>query len=169
LYAFCRYAAALVLVVYGFAKLNGSQFTVLSSELDKPMGDVSGFWLTWHYFGFSPIFGTLVAVVQIALGVLLCWRKTTLVAACGGLGVLATITLIDLWEIPKTAGIDPAPHQVTATWADFLRSQAEAILAMDFIETVTLTSARQYILAAIHHAGRRVRILGTTAHPHTPG
>ena len=101
LYAFCRYGAAFVLVLYGFAKLNGSQFAVLSSELDKPMGDVSGFWLTWHYFGFSPIFGTLVALVQITLGVLLCWRKTTLVAACGGLGVLATITLIDL-----TYGVD---------------------------------------------------------------
>ena len=101
MYAFCRYGSALVLVVYGFAKLNGSQFTVLSSELDKPMGDVSGFWLTWHYFDFSPIFGTLVALVQITLGVLLCWRKTTLIAACGGLGVLATITLIDL-----TYGVD---------------------------------------------------------------
>ncbi|GAA3434079.1 integrase [Kutzneria kofuensis] len=38
-------------------------------------------------------------------------------------------------------------------------------MAMDFIETVTLTGPRQYILAAIHHAGRRVRILGVTAHP----
>ena len=36
---------------------------------------------------------------------------------------------------------------------------------MDFIDTGTLTGQRQYILAAIHHAGRRVRILGTTAHP----
>lgn len=36
---------------------------------------------------------------------------------------------------------------------------------MDFIETVTLTGARQYILAAVHHAGRRVRILDATAHP----
>jgi hypothetical protein len=36
---------------------------------------------------------------------------------------------------------------------------------MDFIETVTLTGQRQYILAAIHHASRKIRILGTTAHP----
>jgi hypothetical protein len=36
---------------------------------------------------------------------------------------------------------------------------------MDFIETITLTGQRQYILAVIHHAGRRVLILGTTAHP----
>ncbi|MFD9701473.1 hypothetical protein [Lentzea sp. NPDC059081] len=35
----------------------------------------------------------------------------------------------------------------------------------NFIETVMLTGACQYILAAVHHVGRRVRILGTTAHP----
>lgn len=70
-----------------------------------------------------------------------------------------------VWEILKTEGIDPAPHRATVAWTTFLRSQAEAILAMDFIETVTLTGQRQYILAAIHHASRRVRVLGTTAHP----
>ncbi|WP_330275939.1 transposase [Lentzea sp. NBC_00516] len=62
------------------------------------------------------------------------------------------------------ASIRP-PRRTTVTWADFLRSQAEAILALDFIETVTLTGQRQYILAAIHHASRRVWIVGTTAHP----
>jgi transposase len=76
-----------------------------------------------------------------------------------------TIAASTVWEILKTEGIDPAPHRATVTWAAFLRSQAEAILAMDFIETITLTGQRQYILAALHHAGRRVRILGTTAHP----
>lgn len=70
-----------------------------------------------------------------------------------------------VWEILKTEGVDPAPHRTTVTWASFLRSQAEAILAMDFVETVTLTGRRQYILAALHHAGRRVRVLGVTAHP----
>jgi transposase len=70
-----------------------------------------------------------------------------------------------VWEILKIHGVDPAPDRTTITLAVFLRSQAEAILAMDFIETVTLTGQRQYILAAIHHASRRVRILGTTAHP----
>ncbi|MFE2090693.1 integrase core domain-containing protein [Streptomyces sp. NPDC059460] len=70
-----------------------------------------------------------------------------------------------VWEILKAEGIDPAPERTTVTWADFLRSQAQAILAMDFIETVTLTGQHQYILAAIHHADRRIRILGTTAHP----
>ncbi len=70
-----------------------------------------------------------------------------------------------MWEILKTEGVDPALCRATVTWADLLRSQAEAILAIDFIETVTLTGARQYILAAIHHARRRAHVLGTTAHP----
>ncbi|MCT9929943.1 hypothetical protein N5079_06880 [Planotetraspora sp. A-T 1434] len=39
------------------------------------------------------------------------------------------------------------------------------LLACDFIETITLTGQRQYILAVIEHTTRRVRVLGTTAHP----
>lgn len=34
-----------------------------------------------------------------------------------------------VWEILKEAGIDPAPGRAATTWADFLRSQAEALAA----------------------------------------
>jgi len=37
--------------------------------------------------------------------------------------------------------------------------------ACDFLETVTITGQRQYVLAVIEHATRRIRALGTTAHP----
>jgi len=70
-----------------------------------------------------------------------------------------------VWEILSQAGIDPAPGRATTTWTDFLRSQAHALLAADFIETVTLTGAWMYILAVIEHASRRIRVLGITAHP----
>ncbi|GAA3220888.1 hypothetical protein [Nonomuraea helvata] len=70
-----------------------------------------------------------------------------------------------VWEILKQAGLDPAPERASTTWADFLRSQVDALLACDFIETVTLSGQRQYVLAVIEHATRRVRVLGTTAHP----
>ncbi|NUQ95022.1 MAG: transposase [Streptomyces sp.] len=84
-------------------------------------------------------------------------------------GELATlgikIAASTVWEILQAEGIDPAPDRAATTWAGFLRSQADALLACDFIETVTLTGWRQYILAVIEHATRRIRILGTTAHP----
>jgi hypothetical protein len=70
-----------------------------------------------------------------------------------------------VWEILQTAGTDPAPHRTSTTWAAFLRFHAEAIIAADFLETVTLTGARLYMLAVIEHANRRVRIHGATAHP----
>ena len=70
-----------------------------------------------------------------------------------------------VWEILHDAGIDPAPERSSTTWADFLRYQAEGLLACDFFETVTLSGARLYVLAVIEHASRRIRILGATAHP----
>jgi putative transposase len=76
-----------------------------------------------------------------------------------------TVAPSTVWEILREAGIDPAPDRAATNWADFLRSQAEALLAADFIETVTLTGARMYILAVIEHADRRIRVLGVTAHP----
>jgi putative transposase len=68
-------------------------------------------------------------------------------------------------EILRAAGIDPAPDRAATTWAQSLRSQAEALLAADFLETITLTGTRTYVLAVIDHASRRVRVLGATAHP----
>ncbi len=70
-----------------------------------------------------------------------------------------------VWEILRTAGVDPAPDRAATTWSQFLRSQAEVLLAADFIETITLAGARMYVLAVIEHASRGIRILGATAHP----
>jgi hypothetical protein len=70
-----------------------------------------------------------------------------------------------VWQILRDAGIDPSPDRTTTTWAAFLRSQAHALLAADFIETLTITGARLYILAVIEHTTRRIRVLGATAHP----
>ncbi len=39
------------------------------------------------------------------------------------------------------------------------------MLACDFIEAITLNGQRRYSLAVIEHASRRIRVLGTTAHP----
>ncbi|MFE2182846.1 integrase core domain-containing protein [Streptomyces sp. NPDC059455] len=70
-----------------------------------------------------------------------------------------------VWEILKEAGIDPAPERNSSTWVTFLRAQADALLACDFMETVTLSGVRMYVLVVIEHGSRRIRILGATAHP----
>ncbi|MET8677219.1 helix-turn-helix domain-containing protein [Streptomyces sp. NPDC004647] len=70
-----------------------------------------------------------------------------------------------VWEILKEAGIDPAPTRTSSSWTDFLRSQADALLACDFLETVSLSGARMYVLVVIEHSSRRIRVLGATMHP----
>ncbi len=84
----------------------------------------------------------------------------------GGLLVLGVkVAPSTVREIVKEAGVDPVPDRSSTTWADFLRSQAEALLACDFFETVTLTGTRMFVLAVIEHHTRRIRMLGATAHP----
>jgi transposase len=44
-----------------------------------------------------------------------------------------------VWQILTDVGVDPAPERASSTWARFLRSPAEVLLACDFFKTVTLT------------------------------
>lgn len=97
-----RYVTALVVLVYGFAKLNGAQFTILDSELDKPMGQVSGFWLTWYYFGYSPVYGNLLGLAEVCGALLLTFPRSTLLGAAILAPVLGNIVLIDV-----CFGVDP--------------------------------------------------------------
>jgi putative transposase len=70
-----------------------------------------------------------------------------------------------VWEILKASGIDPGRRQTGLTWSQFLRSQAEAIVACDFFTVDLLDGTQSYVLAVIEHASRRIRILGITLHP----
>lgn len=95
-YTLSRYVAAMMLLTYGFAKITGAQFSILDSELDKPMGHVSGFWLTWYYFGYSPIYSHAIAAIEIAGALALTFRRTALLAACALLPIAVNIVLVDL-------------------------------------------------------------------------
>ena len=70
-----------------------------------------------------------------------------------------------MWEILKASGINPGRRRTGPTWPQFLRSQAEAILACDFFTAGLLDGTQAYVLAVIEHATRRIRILGVTLHP----
>jgi putative transposase len=70
-----------------------------------------------------------------------------------------------VWQILKDAGISPAPRRDGPGWAEFLRSQAQAMLALDFFTADLLNGTKVYVLAAIEHGSRRIRILGATEHP----
>src|ERR1022692_1123537 len=91
------------------------------------------------------------------------WGYRRIHGELAGLGV--KIAPSTAWEILKNAGIDPAPRRTGPGWSQFLRFQAETILACDFFTADLLDGTQAYVLAVIEHATRRVRILGVTLHP----
>jgi putative transposase len=94
------------------------------------------------------------------------WGYRRIHGELAGLGIRLPPSTV--WEVLKNAGIDPAPLRDSGpTWAAFLRSQAEAILACDFVVIDLLDGSKAYVLAVIEHATRRVRVLGATLHPTT--
>ena len=58
------------------------------------------------------------------------WGYRRIHAELAGLGV--NVAASTVWEILKTHGTGPAPRRTGPTWSQFLRSQADAILACDF-------------------------------------
>jgi transposase len=91
------------------------------------------------------------------------WGYRRIHGELAGLGI--TVAPSTIWQVLKDAGIDPAPRRDGPGWPEFLRSQAQAILALDFFTADLLNGATIYVLAAIEHGTRRVRVLGATGHP----
>ncbi len=91
------------------------------------------------------------------------WGYRRIHGELAGLGV--TVAPSTVWQILKNAGIDPAPRREGPGWAEFLRSQAQGILALDFFTAGLLNGTKVYVLAVIEHGTRRIRVLGATGHP----
>jgi putative transposase len=91
------------------------------------------------------------------------WGCRRIHGELAGLGVIVAPSAV--WQILKDAGIDPAPRRDGPGWAEFLRSQAQGILALGFFTADLLNGAKVYVLAVIEHGSRRVRVLGATGHP----
>jgi transposase InsO family protein len=81
------------------------------------------------------------------------------------LGYRNRIGASTVWTILQRAGVAPAPKRSALTWRQFLRVQAEGVLAVDFFTVDTVFLQRLYVLFAIEVATRRVHVLGVTAHP----
>jgi hypothetical protein len=77
----------------------------------------------------------------------------------------ATAAQSAVWEILRTAGIDPAPRRPGPAWRQFLHAQAAGILAVDCFHVDTVLLKRLYVLAFIEHGTRRMRLAGVTANP----
>jgi len=79
------------------------------------------------------------------------------------LGIRVSATRIR--TLLRANGLGPAPRRDGPSWGEFLRSQAQGILAFDFFTVETAWLRTLYVLFAIEIGSRRVGVLGTTTNP----
>jgi putative transposase len=79
------------------------------------------------------------------------------------LGIRVSATTIR--TLLRTARAGPAPRRTGPTWAEFLRAQAEGIIACDFFTVETAWIRTLYVLVFIELGSRRIHLSPSTVHP----
>ncbi len=72
------------------------------------------------------------------------WGYRRIHGELAGLGIIVAPSTV--WQILKDAGIGPEPRRDGPGQAEFLRSQAQAILALDFFTADLLNGTKVYVL-----------------------
>ena len=95
--AIIRYWLALVISLYGFGKLLKTQLQPTVYDFDTPLGEVSGYRLTWFFFGYSYPLVVIIGLLQLGGALLLLYRRTRLLGVMILLPVMVNIVLINLF------------------------------------------------------------------------
>jgi putative transposase len=94
------------------------------------------------------------------------WGYLRIVGELKKLGI--TVSKGNVANVLRRHGLRPAPRRSGATRAEFLRAQAEGVVATDFFTVDSVTLRRYYVLFVTELKRRVVHLLGVTANPTGP-
>jgi hypothetical protein len=89
---------------YGTSKLAHLQFHLNQTLAARPVSSLTGYELTWFYYGYSRMYAVILGMTQVGGGMLMLFRKTALLGALAMLPVIVNILLIDLLILPPDWG-----------------------------------------------------------------
>lgn len=99
-----RYALAFAMIGYGLAKFGfeGTQFGSLSSyQLEKTWGDSSPMNVLWAFMATSQAYTMFAGFGEIVAGLLIVWRRTTLLGAIVTFGVMTNVLMLNMcYDVP---------------------------------------------------------------------
>jgi uncharacterized membrane protein YphA (DoxX/SURF4 family) len=92
-----RYALAFSMLFYGFNKVFPNQFSSIGPhKLMQPFGEASPVALLWTFMGYSPVYTMFAGWLEVIGGMLLFWRRTTLLGALVLVGVLMNVVMLNI-------------------------------------------------------------------------
>jgi len=99
---YVRYVLGATLLSYGFMKVFKSQFPMPSGErLITPYGDSSPMGILWTFMGASTAYTIFSGLAEVIGGVLLFWRRTTLLGAVISTGVMLNVVMLNFcYDVP---------------------------------------------------------------------
>lgn len=93
------------------------------------------------------------------------WGYLRIAGELAKLGVVVSATSVR--NVLHRHGPSPAPRREGPTWSEFLRAQAQSMLATDFFHVDTVGGRRFYALFVIEIDRRVVHLLGITTNPNS--
>jgi putative transposase len=91
------------------------------------------------------------------------WGCVRIQGELRGLGIRVGATTIR--TLLRRNGFGPAPRRDGPSWSEFLRAQAEGVLACDFFSVETAFLSTLYVLFFIEMGTRRVHVMTSTRNP----
>jgi transposase InsO family protein len=91
------------------------------------------------------------------------WGYQRITGELRGLGFTVSATTVR--KLLREAGLGPAGERAGLSWREFLRAQAQTMIAVDFFTVETVWLQRLYVLFFIELGSRRVHLAGCTANP----
>ncbi len=91
------------------------------------------------------------------------WGYQRIAGELHGLGVRVSPTSVR--RILAAAGLGPAGARDGLSWREFIRSQAQSMIACDFLTVDTISLRRIYVLFFIELSSRRAHLAGMTENP----
>jgi hypothetical protein len=97
-----RFELGLIMIIYGGSKVVPSQFPPPSLDrLVQPFGDASPMGLLWTFMGASTPYTIFAGLAELAGGVLLLFRRTTLLGALVSIGALTNVVMLNFcYDVP---------------------------------------------------------------------
>lgn len=92
----CRYLICLLMLLYGLVKIFQAQFYTDNYWKDLPLGQLSGMQLTWAFYSYSPLYETLLGFTEVALGLLVFFKRTSKAGVLFFVPVMINIVLINI-------------------------------------------------------------------------